>query len=92
MSFELPFYSEYRFMPSRFLDYFGGSDPASGTQLPQPCWKLAFNQFRNTASTSETAAFAAATIDIYTAAAEDFNVGWYQGPPLFWLEPAPPTA
>jgi hypothetical protein len=92
MSFEIPFYSQYRFMPPRLFDYFGGDDPSSGTQLPQPCWKLGFSQFRSTATTVEAAALENNTIDVYVAAAEDFNVGWYQGPPLFWLEAAPPIA
>jgi len=91
-SFEIPFYSEYRFMPPRHYDYFGGDDPVSGTQLPQPCWKLVTNQIRTEISVAEDAALAAGTIDTYVAAAEDFNVGWYQGPPLFWLEGAPPTS
>jgi len=92
ISFEVPFYSEYRFMPPRQFDYFGGDDPSSGTQLPQPCWKLIANQMRSTGSAAEDQALAVATIDTYVAAAEDFNVGWYQGPPLFWLEGAPPTS
>lgn len=91
-SFEIPFYSEYRFMPPRTLDYFGGDDPSSGKQLPQPCWKLITNTARTDASTQQADALTTGTIDVYVAAAEDFNVGWYQGPPLFWLEGAPPTA
>lgn len=91
LSFELPFYSQYRFMPSRLLDYFGGDQ---GLQLPQPCWKLAVNSMRTdiTGENPEFNALLAGTIDTYVAAAEDFNVAWYQGPPLFWLEGAPPTS
>jgi len=92
MSFEVPFYSEYRFMPPRTLDYFGGDDPSSGRQLPQPCWKLITNISRTDASTQQGDALTTGTFDTYVAAAEDFNVGWYQGPPLFWLEGAPPTS
>jgi hypothetical protein len=82
VSFEIPFYSNCRFIPGKAPDFFGGG-ALTVPQLPQPCWKMAFNYslWNGTGSNDNTA-----TISTYVAAAEDFNVAWYQGPPPYFLE------
>lgn len=84
ISFEIPFYSNVRFIPGKAADYFGGG-ALSVPQLPEPCWKLGFN-YTNWNPTNESPPDNRGTVNTYVSAAEDFNVAWYQGPPPMFLE------
>jgi hypothetical protein len=79
VSFEVPFYSEKRFMPARQFTNFN----LAGTQN-SPCWKL-FLPFR-ARDINEYSAFTT-----FVAAGEDFSLGFFVGAPVFYLESIPPT-
>jgi len=94
VAFEVPFYSQYRFLPSRTYDDFGSGTNPRGPPLPKskvlpnPSWRTGYAvNAEDTGGLGQNTA-----LSIWVAGAEDFNVGWYQGPPLFWLEDTPPTA
>jgi hypothetical protein len=84
LSFEIPFYSNARFIPGKTPDFFGGG-ALTVEQMPQPCWKLSFD-VNNYSSTDAVYPGTGSSISTYVAGAEDFNVGWYQGPPPFFME------
>ncbi len=82
LSFEVPYYSPYRFTPSRQPIGFGVSGPFN-----TPCYKLG-GKFK----TDEHATKSPPSLDLWYAAAEDFTCFFYVGPPPFWIEPIPPAS
>lgn len=78
VSFEVPYYSEYRFTPCRQNPGFGGAGPFN-----MPCYKV-YTTMRKTPAIEY---FNAVTM---YAAAEDFTLFHYLGPPKFWYETVPP--
>jgi len=80
ISFEVPYYSEYRFTLARQSPGFGASGPFN-----TPCWKIFFTGKQG--PVEETTR----TMPIFYAAGEDFTLFHYIGPPPFWIEGIPPT-
>lgn len=78
LSFEVPYYSEYRFSLARQAPGFSENGPFN-----TPCYKVSFN----TSSVSNEAF----TMPIFYAAGEDFTPFFYIGPPPFWTEGIPPA-
>jgi hypothetical protein len=77
-SFEVPFYSKYRFNHARSLTSFvPDADTARNC-----CWKFAGTVNSAVANMSFTT---------YVAAAEDFNLGMFIGAPIVYLEAIPPS-
>jgi hypothetical protein len=77
-SFEVPFYSKYRFNHARSLTSFvPDADTARNC-----CWKFAG---------TVNSAFANMSFTTYAAAAEDFNLGMFIGAPIVYLEAIPPS-
>nr|ULG00096.1 MAG: hypothetical protein 2 [Salisharnavirus sp.] len=83
LCFEVPFYSEKRFMPARKLANFDLT-----AENYSPCWKARY-KYRYISANSGTPYTKLATT--FVAAAEDFNVGFYIGPPVFFYEAIPPN-
>lgn len=71
-SFELPYYSKYRFVPAKRLDV-----PLSSADVFSDSWTIQLKAYAT--SRGQRAA-------MYTAAAEDFSLFWYLGPPIFYVE------
>jgi hypothetical protein len=81
VSFELPFYSTYRFKPAKFMDDIvsaGFNDPFTDH------WDVEMTVQGNTSNQCY--------MPLYTAAGEDFSCFWYLGPPIFYRELQYPTA
>jgi hypothetical protein len=78
ISFEVPYYSEYRFTLARQAPGFDPSGPFN-----TPCWKMFFSMdFTKTPLNK--------VMPVFNAAGEDFTVFHYIGPPPFWIEGIPP--
>ncbi|APG78029.1 hypothetical protein 2 [Beihai sesarmid crab virus 1] len=82
-NFEVPFYSTMRFAPARAKDDFEEFDGAPY----MPCWKYGY--VIRTKATEPTGTDSL-RMNLYAAAAEDFNVSFYLGPPPFYIELTPP--
>lgn len=78
-SFELPYYSEYRFVPAKRYSEPSEVDPY------QPSWQL------NTTNLSALAG-QFQRLYVYVAAAEDFNLLFFTGLPPFYMEAAIPSS
>lgn len=80
VSAELPYYSEYRFIPAKRKDTstFMASDPFTTS------W-YTFIQTNSTGSNDQW-------LPSYNAAAEDFTCFWYLGPPIFYRESSYPSS
>lgn len=80
ISAELPYYSEYRFIPAkrRDTDTFASADQFTSS------WYLFIQNIGNGTNTQ--------WFPSYTAAAEDFSCFWYLGPPIFYREDNYPTS
>lgn len=79
-SFEVPFYSRYRFAFGRSLTNFRDSPDSEY----YPCWKYGLTLDGNL--TNQIFSF-----PTYCAAGEDFNLGMFIGAPAMYLEPIPPS-
>jgi hypothetical protein len=79
LSFEVPYYSEYRFSLSRQAPGFDTNGPFN-----VPCWKIL-------ATTEAAEASGLLPIGIFYAAGEDFTPFFYIGPPPLYYEAIPPT-
>jgi hypothetical protein len=81
LSVEVPYYSEYRFIPAkrRDTDTFSSSDKFTSS------WTLLLQTEVDNATNN-------AWCPLYNAAAEDFTCFWYLGPPIFYTEPSFPIA
>jgi hypothetical protein len=79
-SFEVPFYSNYRFCPARYESVRYGSV----TDRIDPMWG-AFLTFAPGSQHTEY-------VDTYVAAGEDFTCFWFIGAPVMFFEPTAPTA
>lgn len=82
-SVEVPFYSNYRFSPARIYQDF---DAAAGYEW-MPCFKSNYTLLPN-----ETESVRVKIMKFWNAAADDFSLSYYIGPPTFYIELAPPTA
>ncbi|APG79028.1 hypothetical protein 2 [Changjiang crawfish virus 1] len=78
-SFEVPFYTSRRFLPSRSLAHFD-SDPET---VFKPCWKLSYETTGPEAVSNSH--------QLYCAAGEDFTLGMFIGAPIVYLESIPPV-
>lgn len=82
MSFEVPYYSEYRFCPAQILTDFGDF----GVSGAIPTFKVATKARYNGDD------YPYSTVSTYAAAAEDFQVAYFVGAPPMYLEENIPTA
>jgi hypothetical protein len=83
INFEVPFYTEKRFIPARSLTNFD----ETGENNTAPCWKLRYPFFTGD---NQNEMFAAG-ITTFVAAGEDFSLGFFIGAPTFYYEGIPPT-
>ncbi|APG76870.1 hypothetical protein 2 [Beihai picorna-like virus 18] len=69
---EIPWYSNYRFFPSRRLTNYGGSNPVDDIQSSLPSFDIGLQtKFTDNLTTKR--------LTTYVAAAEDFNVSFFRG-------------
>jgi hypothetical protein len=80
VSIELPYYSEYRFIPAKRRDTTTFEAPDEFTSS----W-FTFVQTKSDGRNSQW-------MPSYNAAAEDFSCFWYLGPPIFYVETSYPTS
>jgi hypothetical protein len=78
-SFEVPYYSEYRFTLARQPPGLNASGPFN-----TPCWKYLVDADRSSQHRQRR-------IPIFYAAGEDFTLFHYLGPPPMWIEGIPPV-
>lgn len=76
-SFEVPYYSNYRFTPAKRLSFFDTTDSF------QTGW---FAEYWHTDSNTRSHQY----VPSYVAAGEDFSTFFYLGPPIFYLETTTP--
>lgn len=79
VSFEVPYYSEYRFSLSRQAPGFDSNGPFN-----MPCWKLL-------TSVAQTDDVERISMPVFYAAGEDFTPFFYIGPPPMFYEAIPPV-
>lgn len=79
LSAELPYYSEYRFIPAKRID----TTLKSSVDKFSTSWSLQLQE----KSSSQNNQWC----PLYNAAAEDFTCFWYLGPPIFFVETEYPT-
>lgn len=82
-SFEVPFYTQLRFLPARYLTTFSATRPDPFTSKT-PCWKIGY----------ELGIAAPTDIiqhQLYCASGEDFTLGMFIGAPIVYLESIPPS-
>jgi hypothetical protein len=85
LAFELPFYSQYRFAHPRLLSPFDNGIP-SDDQIVGPGFEMDFvARYEETGTTNNNG-----IITTWVSAGEDFNLFYYMGPPIFYIEQIPP--
>ena len=87
-SFEVPYYSEYRFCPSRsFYDF-----SEDGSKPWMPCYKAKYyNTWQGATTTGVRSDVSQYSYPTYAAAAEDFQVSGFIGAPPFYYEATRPV-
>jgi hypothetical protein len=85
VSFEVPFYSQLRFLPSRSLTTFA-ADYGDPLTSKSPCWKMGYEL-----NPPVNGGDLISQHQLYCAAGEDFSLGMFVGAPIVYIESIPPT-